>query len=178
MLGSQYVITGKAAPFASYPGRIRVLLVVVQTLTVLKVLEAFILDFELEWIDEQSWIVQHVHGRDVDGRHAALSGPGSLKAFDGTGPVGAKCVLPCLISPLLMDEYLSSFLLGQPLPTEKGPRPWRPLNFMKLDATEQGERPSSWLDACYADQQAASRCRCYPRDLLVCSPLISGCCDV
>ena len=71
--GSPHRITDKAAAFACYPRRISVLLVVLLSLTVLKVLEAFILDFELEWVDEESRIVQYVHGRDVDGRHAALS---------------------------------------------------------------------------------------------------------
>ena len=66
---------------------------VFKSLTVLKVLEAFILDFELEWVDEEGRIVQNVHGRDVYGRHAALSGPKSLNVLDGTGSVRAQCAL-------------------------------------------------------------------------------------
>ena len=44
MRGSRYAITDRAATFASHLGWIRALLVMVQSLTVLKVLEAFILD--------------------------------------------------------------------------------------------------------------------------------------
>ncbi len=120
MRGSRYAITDRAATFASHLGWIRALLVMVQSLTVLKVLEAFILDFELERVDEERRIVQHVHGCDVDGRHAALSGPGSLKAFDGTGSVRAKCVLSCLVSLVLMEEYLLGSLLLSSRPQRQG----------------------------------------------------------
>jgi len=69
--------------------------VVFWALTVLKVLEALILDFELERIDEQRRIIKHIHRRDIDGGHAALSGPASLKTFDGTGSGRAQCHFCC-----------------------------------------------------------------------------------
>ena len=114
--GSPHRITDKAAAVACYRRRIRVLLVVLLSLTVLKVLEAFILDFELEWVDEESRIVQYVYGRDVDGRHAALSGPESLKAFDGTGSVRAQCALVYLMALSLMKEesLCFQFTLSRP----------------------------------------------------------------
>lgn len=64
------------------------------TLTVLQVLEAFILNFELEWVDEQRRIIEDVHGCDVDGRHAVLSGPGSLETLM-VGSVRAQCCVCC-----------------------------------------------------------------------------------
>ena len=143
---SQHAITDRAATLANYPERIRALLVVFQSLTVLKVLEAFILNFELKWIDEQGRIVQYVDGRDVDGRHAALSSPGSLTVSDGTGSVRARCALSCLLSPYLIRDYCLCFQLTQLLLSEAKLTSWRPLQFMKLDGAEHRELPSSCLD--------------------------------
>ena len=56
------------------------------SLTVLEVLETLVLYLELEWVDEQRRIVQYIHGCNVDGRHAVLSGPGSLNTSDGPLP--------------------------------------------------------------------------------------------
>lgn len=163
---SQRTITDRAATFANYPGRIRALLVVYQSLTVLKVLEAFILDFELKWVDEQGRIVQYVYGRDVDGRHAALSGPGSLEVFDGTGSVRARCALSCLLFRSLIQNYSLCFQSTQRLPSEAKLTSWRPLHFMKLDAAEQGELPSSWLDCPCVGTAARKRCRSYASNFL------------
>lgn len=52
----------------------------------LEVLETLILYLELKWVDEQRRIVQYIHGCNVDGRHAVLSGPGSLDTSDGPVP--------------------------------------------------------------------------------------------
>ena len=67
----------------------KAILVASISLTVLEVLETLVLYLELEWVDEQRRIVQYIHSRDVDGRHAVLSGPGSLNTSDG--PVFRRC---------------------------------------------------------------------------------------
>ena len=139
---SPYTITDKAAAFASHPRRIRVLLVVLLSLTVLKVLETFILDFELEWVDEQSGIVQYVHGRDVDGRHAALSGPASLKLFDGTGSVRDQCALFRWMSFSLMRQILVCFCFTLFPPSQVKTTPWRPAALYDFRCCLAGERPS------------------------------------
>lgn len=109
----------------------------------LEVLEAFILDFELERIDKQCGIVEHVHGRDVDRRHAALSGPGSLKTCD------ALRLRRCPMLPVPRNVPLSAspvwpigHLIPAPAFRHSCRGPCDPLCFMKCDAALESSQSS------------------------------------